>query len=164
MAVSVCGRIITATLMPAFWVSIIAPLTLSSIFITLSFIYMDKLCSCCCSCFLSAPGQISVFNPDHPENSFIIGNDQAVEVKEVEENTIENNIPIAENEPTGERISLTIIGDGEFEEDKMDTVNDIIDDTICHVAEEQVALVDTTNDKSNDTISSVVIEISDQDS
>ena len=28
---------------------------------------MDKLCTDCCSCFLSAPGQLSVFDPDHPE-------------------------------------------------------------------------------------------------
>ena len=76
------------------FLTITGPLTVLGIFFTLSFLYMDKLCSCCCSCFLSAPGQLSVFDPDHPEKNFIIKNEAVEEVIELDE----GNIPTVEDE------------------------------------------------------------------
>ena len=79
-------------------------LTVLGIFCTISFFYLDKLCSYCYSCFLSAPGQLAVFDPDHPEKNSLIKNGDVEEVIEVEADAAdEENIPMVENE---ERIPL----------------------------------------------------------
>ena len=87
---------------------IIGCLTLLGIFFTLIFLYMDKLCCCCCSCFLSAPGQLSVFDPDHPEKTLVIKGEEVIDGDlELEDKTDKGNR--VENKVTGVANSMKII-------------------------------------------------------
>ena len=62
---------------------------LAAVALTLATIYFDKLSSCCCQCWTSAGEYVGVFDPEHPDKEFKLGDGEVVEVtNDVEEGSL----------------------------------------------------------------------------